>query len=176
VKNLLAGLCILALAGCGNNNREVKLHPWQYPGNQYGASVAVTPDWKELIPTQYQHVATDQLPMACQLLETASVIGLPKDQLHSFSPDLDISQIQHAQACLVRGVSLGDPDSDRIRILYNPNNGDMLVFHGTYTGEFYPALNSPKVISAPMVVLLPLSVTIKNVYPTAMSGGDAVWR
>jgi len=159
---------MLAVNGCSRYEK----HTWQYEGND-SFVVKTISQIPIVAPQYYFHIDPNHLQETCKILETVQCCPITDELASSWCSNFARPRNYKLKPYLVRSVIYGIPSFAIIK--YDPNTNELLTFHASYDGENLISEYFQKKVSAwPIVVYLPSEPKI--VYPTAVLGGDAIFR
>lgn len=147
-------------------------HEWQARGNDL-IIVKDTSKIPILSKDTYRHVITQYLETTTQMLKEREFQSITNEQAMLWGAYVQPPEDATLKPYLVRGVVYDGITYTVVR--FDRNTGELMIHHATSDGENILGVwgaGSPQ--PHPLVIYLP--VPPKAVYPTAVLGGDRIFR
>ena len=148
------------------------MHEWQAQGNDLNITKN-TSKIPILKKDFYCHVAIQYRDTTVEILKEREFIPITNEQVLLWCGDFQPPEDSSFKPYLVRGVIYGYPSYTIVR--FDQDTGELINHHATWDGENMFgtwAVSTP--YPWPLVIYLPLPP--KTVFPTAVLGGDWIFR
>ncbi len=171
MKNIILSLSYFLLFITGCQQVQVKMHPWQYSGNQFAVFLKVN-DW-DVVPSRHLgRVSSEYISEAEKKLEMSEFIRISPEYAKKICSKTNFKNIENCSPYLIRGVSYNNCPA--YSIVKKNKDSWIYIYQATYDGEIYIPGRKYVPVESPIVIYL--NENPKKVFSVADVGGDRIFR